>query len=88
MFYYTFNVPLIQELIRISFETVDTDQNGLIDYEEFRTWYEMRSVNQETTKVSHFSLLDKVRMAVIRDFQQEQRHLLLISHHNSMSNVL
>ena len=39
-------------MVKYGFETVDTDRNGVIDFKEFETWYQMRCGNHDTIKVS------------------------------------
>ena len=38
-------------MVKVGFDSVDTDSNGVIDYDEFNKWYEIRSASQETTEV-------------------------------------
>ena len=38
-------------MVKAGFDSVDTDGDGVIDYDEFNKWYEIRSASQETTEV-------------------------------------
>ena len=41
----------IKKHFGVAFETIDLDGDGLIDYDEFCKWYELRCADHGTTKV-------------------------------------
>ena len=43
---------LYQERLKIPFAVIDTNDDGIINYEEFRKFYELRNQNPNTTRVS------------------------------------